>query len=319
VAEQGRRFGLIHGPRARLERVAQSRPWAAHVVRAGSRFSEARASRWGASIGYYGFLALFPGVTIIVGVLAWLESVLPFLAESDLTVQDGLSTGLVGGDVALITLGVGVLIFAMYAGWRFVSAFREALRVVGRQPPLVRGALLFEVGRDLAVLVLIVGGLFATWVIAGLATWLAEEMLDAIGLSVSWSTVTVNLIGVAAALVIDFLIALLLIGGLSGTRLPGHELVVASMLAAVGIWMLRSAAGLIVGPTLTNPIYGTSALAVAMLIYVTFLARWVLAVAAWAFTAEPDSQPAGTDDAGDRDQDPQTEDADAGSRAGVEP
>ena len=37
------------------------------------------------------------------------------------------------------------------------------------------------------------------------------------------------------------------------------------------------------------------------------------------FTAEPDSQPAGTHDAGDGEQDAETENADAGSRAGVEP
>ena len=287
------------------------------MVRAGQRFSETRASRWGASIGYYGFLALFPAATIIVGILAWLESVLPFLADSGLTVQDGLSTGLVGGDIALITLGVGALLFATYSGWRFVSAFREALRTVGRQPPLVRGAFLVEVTRDLAVLILIVGGLLATWVIAGLATWLAQEMLDALGVALPWSTFTVRLIGITAALAIDFMIALLLIGGLSGTRLPGHELVVASLLAGAGIWVLRLAAGLIVGPTLTNPIYGTSALAVAMLIYVTFLARWVLVVAAWAFTAEPDLQPARTNYAGDGNQDAETEDADtrSGTRA----
>jgi membrane protein len=286
-------------------------------LRAGQRFSDARANRWGASIGYYGFLALFPAVTIIVGVVAWLESVLPFLAEADLSVQEGLSTGLVGGDVTLFTLGAGVLLFAVYAGWRFVSAFREALRAVGRQPPMVRGAFLVDVARDLVVLVLLVGGLLATWVIAGLATWLAEEMLDAVGLDVTWSRFTVTLIGFAASLAIDFIIALLLIGGLSGTRLPGHELVVASLLAGAGIWVLRFAAGLIVGPTLTNPIYGTSALAVAMLIYVTFLARWVLVVAAWAFTAEPDLQPARTNYAGDGNQDAETEDADtrSGTRA----
>lgn len=308
---------MVRGVQTRFEVAAQSRPWAAHVLRAGQRFSETRASRWGASIGYYGFLALFPAATIIVGILAWLESVLPFLAESGLSVRDGLSKGLVGGDIALITLGLGALLFATYSGWRFVSAFREALRTVGRQPPLVRGAFLVEVVRDLVVLVLIVGGLLVTWLIAGLATWLAQEMLDAVGVAVTWSTFTVTLIGIAASLAIDFLIALLLIGGLSGTRLPGHELVVASLLAGAGIWVLRLAAGLIVGPTLTNPIYGTSALAVAMLIYVTFLARWVLVVAAWAFTAEPDSEPAGTDDPGDRNQHAEAKDADArsGTRA----
>jgi membrane protein len=58
-----------------------------------------------------------------------------------------------------------------------------------------------------------------------------------------------------------------------------------ALLGAIGFGLLKQVASLLLGQTLSNPIYGAFAVMVGLLVWINFSVRFVLYVAAWTATA----------------------------------
>jgi membrane protein len=256
-----RRARLIEQVRARLASVRDRSQLADHGVRAVDRYLQVQGALLAAAVSYYAFLALFPLIAVAFGVASVLSRVAPSVQES---VRRELATFFPTVDLNTLAregLAVGVvgLVVLAYAGVRWVGSLRRSVSLLWDVPPRSVG---FVAGlvRDVLSLVLLGGGLLASGVVS-VAAQVATDLVGRwIGLGGRPHAVVVHLLVLAASLVANFL---------------------------VGFQVLVQLVGVVLNRTSSNVVYGTVAATVGVLIWISYVSRLILLIAAWAATSHP--------------------------------
>lgn len=270
------------------------RPWFDHVVRSYERYADRRGDQLAASVTYFAFLSFFP-------LLALAFSVLGYVAAFDLDARasmeeaiDSLLPGIAAQlpleEVANARTGAGIigLLGLLYTGLGAIAALREALHVVWMKS--VSDGPNFILAKLLDVVIVVVLGLCLLGSVA-----LTSVAQAATGWLLAWveldgSLVAVGatrLLGLVIAVGVDLVIFIVLFSRLSGSRRPWRLMWRGALLAAVGFEILKSVGALLVGSTLSNPVYASFAVVVGLLVWINIVMRFLLFSAAWTATWLP--------------------------------
>jgi membrane protein len=292
-------------PKAVFTRVREQRPSVDHLVRAGQRYQADTGDRLAAAVTFFGFLSFFPLLALSVSLLALVlgddavdavigavDDFSPGLADQ-LDLQTLLRDNTRAGVTGLLSL-VGLL----FAGLGWVDALREAVRTVWHQN-VKAGSFV----KKKAVDVLILAGLGATLVFSLLVSAAAGAFTDValrlVGLEGSTvASVLVTVVGTALAVFTSTLLFLYLFIRLPKVETPWRRVLKGAVLAAVLFEVLKRVGAVYIERTTENPLYGTFAVVVGLLVWINLVSRMLLFCAAWTVTAPYDSDvaPSGTAD-----------------------
>ncbi len=290
-------------PAALLADARQKRPGLDHVIRAYGRFSADAGNRQAASITYFGFLSFFPLLALAASLLGFflgddavgevvkqVNSYAPGLAKQ-LGLAEILGDNRKAGVAGLIGLG-GLL----YAGLGWVDALRQGLRSLWHHN-VNDGNFFVTKAKDVVLLAGLGGTLLASIAVSGVATVLTTSVLDLLGLGESGAAVVLTkVLTYALGLLSSTLLFLFLFWRLPKVQTPLSLVVRGALLGGVLFEVLKSIGAVYIARTTSNPLYGSFAVIVGLLIWINLVSRVLLLCAAWTVTAPYDSDvaPSGT-------------------------
>lgn len=279
-ARARRRFGLLD-----------------HSVRAVKYNGDVLADHLAASVTYFAFLAFFPLVALAFSLVGFVVAGVPEAADTLSRTLRTMLPGLIGDDpnqidvqqIADAKAGAGIigLVGLLYAGLGWMSALRSALEHVfagGRErPPNFLMAKLFDLRALIVVGVctlLAIGlGSVLTGTAGAVARWIAPD-----GLVVRLLLTAVSLvIGIAAMTGVFFLTYRIVPH--ARPQAGAAALWRGALLSALGFEVLRQLANLLIRNVVDNPVYGTFAVLVALLVWIHYTAQLIMFGASWAVTA----------------------------------
>ncbi|MDX3109026.1 YihY/virulence factor BrkB family protein [Nonomuraea angiospora] len=277
--------------RRKVTRWRERRPALDHLIRAVRRYQHQSGDTLAGAVTYYAFLSFFPLVALSYAVLGFVvatsEATRDALEKAIIERLPGIATQLNLDAIATArqTAGIVGLLGLLYAGLGALDALRGALREMSMTtaPPLN-----FLVGklRDLASIILIGTTMIVSVLVAGFATTATDKVMQFVfGSESAPATWGLRLAGVVASVGADWLLFLILLGWVDRPTRPFRLIARGALLGAIGFGVLKQAATLLLGQTLSNPVYGTFAVIVGLLVWINFSARLVLYVAAWTATA----------------------------------
>ena len=110
------------------------------------------------------------------------------------------------------------------------------------------------------------------------------------------ANVLLRIAGYALAIAVDLALFLFLFTRLAKVATPRRQVLKGALFGAIGFEILKTVGSLLVKSATGNPVYGIFAVVVGLLIWINYLSRFTLFVAAWTVTAPKDSdvRPSGT-------------------------
>lgn len=282
----------------RLQARLLSVAWIDHHRRAWERASGLRFTRWAAGMALFGYLALFPLLVLAFIVFGLVLARLPevrdevetFLKESLPLLFDpqGDRSPVDIEKVARTTMSAGIVavLGLLYAGLGWVDATLEGIRRMQGALRRPHNVVVLKI-QDTASLLAMGTVLLVALVGAALAATLGSSAIDSLG----WARESTWLVQATAA-AISGLLLLLTVAALYtfawwdrpsrrwGVVLRG------SLLTSVTLLLMLQLSVLLVGRTLSNPVYGTLALAAALLLFLYLSSSVLLYVACWVAVVE---------------------------------
>ncbi|WP_407344305.1 YihY/virulence factor BrkB family protein [Pengzhenrongella phosphoraccumulans] len=274
----------------------------ARPARANARFGSAGGGVLTGGIAYSAlfsvFAALTIGFTIFMAILGSNErlrqNVLDALSASlPGLVDTGDGQGLIQPSDLVLTVGLNVtglvaVVVLVVSATGALAALRSALRAMfGVQGVAVNavGGKLRELAGFAGLAVAVLLSAVGTIAVTGAAHWL----LGLMGVS-DGTGLVVRIAGLLVAFVVDAAIFAGMVVVLVGVRPARRDLLLGSVLAAVGIGAVRLlGTSVVAGSVGTNPLFASFAVLVTLLIWLNLLARIILLAAAW--TANPNADP----------------------------
>lgn len=289
-------------PAAVLASVRQRRPSVDHLIRAYQRYSADAGDRQAASVTFFGFLSFFPLLALAASVLGYVlgdEAVGTVVREVN-SYANGLADQLMLRDLLTDNRKAGVagligLVGLLYSGLGWVDALREAIRTMWHHN-VKEGNLLVKKLKDVVVL----AGLGATVVVSvgvsAAATALNGFVIDLVNLPPGVANVVTAVAGIALGLLASTLLFLYLFWRLPKVTTPMRRVLRGAVLAAVLFEVLKQVGAFYIARTTQNPLYGSFAVIVGLLVWINLVSRLLLLCAAWTVTAPYDSdvEPSGT-------------------------
>ncbi|MFC0864858.1 YihY/virulence factor BrkB family protein [Sphaerimonospora cavernae] len=272
--------------------------WVDHLIRTVQRYHVRRGDRLAGALTYFAFLSFFPLLALAFALFGFIVTFQPdalaTLIKAVNAQLPGLAQQLQIDQLAGARASAGVigLLGLLYAGLGAVDALRTALRDIwmtsSPKPSFFVGKL-----RDLVTLVLLGVIMLVSVIVSGFAGGATGAVAGWLGLSDSvLGEFTVRLVGAGASLLADMLIFVVILGWLAKPDEPFRVVIKGALLGAVGFGLLKQLAALILSGTLHNPIYGTFAVIVGLLLWINLSARLILYTAAWTATATLGPPPA---------------------------
>ncbi|MFV0462195.1 MAG: YihY/virulence factor BrkB family protein [Nostocoides sp.] len=267
--------------------VAESRAW-----RAWKRYGEVRGSLLAGGVTYYAFLSLFPAVALgftVFGVLLkghpeYLDAIRTYLnGMLPGFVQDGDNAGIISlsaptSSTLSITGAVGV-VGLLWSGLGWLSGTRTGIRTVygaeGNPGNFVTAKL-----RDLLVMVIFGLGIVISAVVTVMSGGVASHIAEALGFGDAGRLL--NLVGLVLGVIVDGALTALMLRLLSGVPMTRASLIQGALVGGLGLTVLKVLGTTLIGGTLNNPVYGSIALVVGLLVWLNFISRVVLLAAAWS-------------------------------------
>lgn len=280
--------------RDRVRHLRDRRPAVDHAVRAYDRHSAVLGSQVAAALTYFGFLSFFPLLALAFSVVGYVSVFYPGAQDSVMRVVEDAFPSLIGtgegqidvNDIIAAKRGAGVIgvLGLLYTGFGWIDALRDGLRRVfgtlEARMPFLRKKLV-----DLVVLVLLGVALLASIVVSSLATAATTQALGWVDLADSAAAaVLLKVLSVTLVLAGDTVLFAILLSRLSGAHLPWRRVRSGAVLAAVCFEVLKLLGTFLVGRTTTNPVYGTFAVVVGLLVWINLVSRLLVFVAAWTAT-----------------------------------
>jgi len=277
---------VIGRVRARLARVQDRSLLADHGVRAVDRFLAVQGALLAAAVSYYGFLALFPLVAVAFGVTSVLSQVAPSVQDS---LRRQLAAALPTVDIdglarAGITVGILGLVVLAYAGVKWISSLRRSVSLLWEVEPRTFGYLRGMV-RDILALTVLGGCLLASAALSLGAEVASDNVGGWIGLAADTHVAVVSVLVLAASLIANFLVGWVLFRTLPNNATSERSHLESAAIFSVGFQLLVQLLGWVLERAAHSLVYGTFAATVGVLIWVAYVSRLILAVAAWAATA----------------------------------
>jgi membrane protein len=290
-------------PKALLARLREKRPALDHLIRAFGRYTADAGDRQAASVTFFGFLSFFPILALATAVLSYalgdeavdtvveqVNSYAPGLAE-----QLGLRE-ILGDNAAAGATGLAGLAGLLYSGLGWVDALREAVRAIWHHN-VKEGNFLVKKAKDVVILIGLGGTLLLSIAITSLTGAFSGFALEQVGLGDSAvATVLTYVLGIALGLLSSTAIFLFLFWRLPKVQSPFRRVLKGALLAAALFEVLKRVGALYIERTTENPLYGSFAVIVGLLIWINIVSRMLLVCAAWTVTAPYDSdvEPSGT-------------------------
>ncbi|MFD9125337.1 YihY/virulence factor BrkB family protein [Kitasatospora sp. NPDC059571] len=269
-----------------VARLLRSRAWYAYRL-----FTDTRGNRLAGAVTFFGFLALFPLLTVALAIAAaTLSDSRVHELQNDIAKQtpglsDKLDLNTLVSNAATVGVISGVLLLLSGLGW--VNTLRGAIRTVWRLPD-PPGNVVVNKAWDCAVLAgLGLVCLLSLGVSAG-ATTLTRRLADAIGLSGSTGRVLLAVAGFVIAVAVDLLLFAYLLAPFAGTTdMPRRSLVQGALIGAVGFEALKVLLSSYLGSVAGKSLYGAFGVPVALLLWMDFVARLLFYCVAWTAVADP--------------------------------
>ncbi|MFJ1703048.1 YihY/virulence factor BrkB family protein [Kitasatospora sp. NPDC088346] len=270
---------------ARLLRTRAYRTFA-HVT-------DLKGNRLAGAVTYFGFLALFPLLTVALAIaVAVLSDARVQDLQDDIAKQvPGLSDSLdLPGLVAnAATVGLISGVVLLYSGLGWVDTMRGSIRDVWRLPAEPGNAVLLKAKDCLVLLGLGVVCLLSLGASAA-ATSLARRLADAIGLEGGAGRTVLTVVGLLIAVGADLLLFAYLLAPFPRiTGLHRTALVQGALIGAVGFELLKLLLSSYLGSVAGKSLYGAFGVPVALLLWINFVTRLLLYCAAWTALADPEA------------------------------
>jgi membrane protein len=282
--------------------VRQKRPFVDHMVRAWSRYQADGGDRLAAAVTYFGFLSFFPLVALAFSIAGFVVDAYPDAQQKVVEQINSFLPGLADKlDVASIgnaKVATGIIGLAglLWAGLGWIDALREAVRAIWHHN-VKAGNFVVKKLADVGVLAGLGLTLIASVAVTGVSSAAMTWFLDAVNLeNSSLAKVGLRVVGIALALLVDFAVFVFLFTRLPRLKTPFRRVAKGALLGAVGFEILKVVGSILVSRTTNNPVYGTFAVVVGLLIWINLVSRFMLLTAAWTVTApyDTDVPPSGT-------------------------
>jgi membrane protein len=273
--------------------------WLDHLVRAGARYTERHGDHYAAAITFFSVLSLVPLLMIAFAVAGYVLFFNPsLLDELRRAITENLPSNLAGTINPIIdqaidqrgAVGFVGLLAALYSGIGWMSNLRDALSEqwaqVPETPTLVK-RLLFDLLALLGLGVALVG----SFAITGIASGLAETVLELVGLAEQgWAKFLLTALGVLLGLTANWLIFLWVIARLPREHATLRSAARAALLGAVGFEVLKQVMTYYLASVTNSPSGAVFGSLLGLLIFAFFASRFILIVTAWAATAKENEQ-----------------------------
>ncbi len=265
-----------------------------HGIRTQQHYTAVGGRLQAGAVTYFAFLSFFPILAIAFWAVGYIARVYPD-AQSDLIAAlENLLPGLIGPGDDQISLQavqdsattVGLIGFAvlLYAGLGWLSAMRQALTTVFREPPTMKPSFVFGKLRDLLTLGVIGLTLLVSVAIGGVVAGFSQDVLDLLGLSAGYAwllAVLAVLVGGAADMVLFYVLFRLL----ARPRLPSRALWSGALLGAVGAEALKYLSSFLIAATKDQPAFQAFGISLILLVWINYFSKIVVYAAAWSYTA----------------------------------
>jgi len=276
--------GLLRGARERWR-------WFDHQVRAFERYQERRGDRLAAALTCYAFLSFFPLLALAYSLLGYLVGVSAQARDYFVRAINSQLPGLAGQlqveQIAQSKTAVGVLglVALLVTGLGWVQVLRESLRSIWGNEPGGGGNFFLRKVWDAAVLAFLGVILICGMAVTTVTTSATNTVLSWLGLQdVPGAGTGLRLLSLACAILFDTVVFLVLFSRLSGTRAPWRRIIRGALFGAVGFEVLKQVAAILLGRTTANPVYGTFAVLVGLMVWINIASRFALFSAAWTAT-----------------------------------
>lgn len=266
--------------------------WIDHLIRTVRRYQNQYGDRLAGAVTYFAFLSLFPLIAVAFAVfglvLANDENLQKALTDAIKEQVPGIADKLDLSGLSKVWTSVGIIgiLGLLYAGLGAIDSLRGALREMSMT---TTHPLNFFVGkaRDLVSLVMLGVTLLASTAVGGFATVATDKVAELLGFGTNdlVASGSLWLSGLVASVAADWLMFVIVLGWVARPTQPFRVIARGALIGAIGFGLLKQLASLLLAHTLNNPVYGTFAVMVGLLLWINFSARLVLYVAAWTSTA----------------------------------
>lgn len=279
--------------KARLRLARERWPLLDHVVRTAEHYGDVNGSALAAAVTYFAFLSFFPILALSFGVIGFIARAYPRADEDLVEAISEVLPGLVGGDNGLqlstfqdnapSILSVGILL-ALYSGLGWLSGMRTALVEVFEEPEREQPG--FVVGKLRDVLALLTLGLVLLFSVAvsGVATKVAEPLLELVGLGAGaepFLWVLALLVGVAASTLLFFAFFKVL----ATPDAPSRSLWSGAVIGAVAFEILKQLSTVLLQATREQPAVQAFGIALVLLVWINYFSRVIVLAASWSHTS----------------------------------
>jgi membrane protein len=255
-------------------------------------YNDVGSNRLAGAVTFFGFLALFPLLTVALAVAAAVltdnrvNELQQKIAEQIPGLSNHLNLHEVVANAGTVGLVSGVILLVSGLGW--VDTTRVSIRS-SWYLPLEPGNVIVRKFWDTVMLLglglvgaVSLGASIAAGALTGqAATWLGLE--GSTGGRVALAVIAF-LIAVAADLLV---FSYLLVGLPRIFGQPRRAVLEAALLGAVGFEILKQALAAYIAGVATKSVYGAFGTPIALLLWINFICRWLLYCVAWTATADP--------------------------------
>jgi membrane protein len=283
-----------------LRRVRTRYRWVDHLIRTLDRYIDHSAYQYAAAITYFSVLSVVP--ILMVGL-----SIAGFIVADDTRLVSDLRTTIVEALPAGLgpfatdvfdnvlkqraSLGAFGLVIALYAGWNWMNALRDALTAMWDlerpEMPFFRMIL-----RDLLALISLAVAFVVSFALSAAGGWLNGSLVRWVGLAGEpWAHTVVSILSVPLALAADWLVFWWVLARLPRHKVSKRSAARGALAAAVGFEILKLAANIYLGLLGNSPTSAAFGSVIGLLVFIYLVARLLLLVAAWIATPATPAEP----------------------------
>lgn len=266
-----------------------------HVLRMNTHYGKVRGGALAGAVTYFGFLSFFPIVALAFSVVGYISGAYPDARRQLTDSVNSAFPGLIGSGTNQINLqpiidakaSVGLIGLAglLFAGLGWLDNLREALRQMWGLAT-GGGNVIVKKVTDIVVLVTMGTLLLLSTALSASATTMSGTVLKWVGIDDgnTWALLGLKVLGTLIALLGDVAVLLFIFSRLPGHRLPWRNVIHGAVIGAVIIEILKLFGTYLIGKTTDNPLYGSFAIIIGLLVWINFITRAMLYAAAWAVT-----------------------------------
>ncbi len=262
-------------------------PVGAVLYRTLLRYTNAKVGLLASGTAYYLFLALLSllafvyGVITLVGADELAARLTDFLAETlpGLVGEEGIDPEQLRATGA--TAGIVGLVLMLYSSLSAVGGANNSMHLIFGAPPDPRPFIKAKL-RFLGILLMVVPLIALSFVAVSLTSDLIEPLLDRLGINTSGTRALLTVTGVLVGYAIDVLILRILLGRLGGIRPHRRPMLLAALIGAVAVGVIKQFLDFIITWSLDKPQYGAFAIPLAILFVLSLLSQALYGSAALA-------------------------------------